>query len=462
MKPSPLRDRRRSVPAAPSAARYLVVLVGIGLALGVTAVSLPAAGRAVRDGVCSSGSCAAQAIPRQPVGSCQVIAHADAVTDDAVIFTDDLGRSGRLTLSRTIDRSGVVHWFVRQDGGTGEGLDGRTRALLALGGGQLTEFADERTARDFVVGAQHEPVKAGLGRLDPTGLVHVLGDAVDGYTHRPRPPDAYFADAGAAVLTTGPAEAGVTSSRPFTGVEGIAEVKITATGPAAGTTVYYRLGRTVAVQLGLAPPPASAEPDPGGQLLASIGYDPAGRAERLRIEAAGELPGQLGPPFGAPGPAVMASLLSPGPVHDARRFVGRVVMSLSLANSDDRAVVADALHELGIPVLLDAARPPTDGAGATGTGTGKTATGETATGETATDGTGTSGAAVRGLYRLLDSGAAASSVTVNTYRPAPVGSPRPVAGLGLQGGLTLSGLLPAADYYYAPRQGFVRWQQCSG
>src|SRR5262249_22816953 len=125
-------------------------------------------------------------------------------------------------------------------------------------------------------------------------------------------------------------------------------------------------------------------------------------------------------------------LLSPPAGGGAQRFTGRISMMLDLSDPLVRVSTADALHALGVPLLLDQGHPVSP--------TG----------------------AVADLYALLDSGARGTSVTINTYRLPAGASSSPGATLGLQGGLTIAGALPGADYYYAPHQGFVKWQVCDG
>lgn len=436
--------RRTGLPDAdPSAARHLVVLVGLGVALASTGLASPAIGSAVRASVCGDGpaSCAADVIPPTRPDGCRVLSHADPVTEDTVIFTDDLGSSNRLTLSRTVDKNGIVHWFVRQDGGTGVGLEGRSRELLALGGGQVTEFASELQAREFLLATQHQPVKDALAGMDPAGVLARVGDAVDGHTLRPQPPDAYFVQgaggldlaAQAQAAVAGPEDGALSPAASGTGLAGLAEVKIDQ-GAGRGTTVYLWLTGSAGAGLGLFPAGSGLAPAAPGRTLASIGYDENGNPEQLTVEAAGALPARLGPEA-RPVPDVLTGLLTPGPGVDEDRFLGRVVLTVSLTDRDLLDLAADALHELGVAELPDAGRPP---------------------GERSDDGS----TAVQRLYRAVDDGTEGTAVTVNTYRVA--GDARPEVTLGLQGGLTVSGATPTADYFYAAGQGFVKWRECAG
>src|SRR5689334_22095452 len=101
---------RRLPDTGPSAIRYLGTFSAATLAVLVTLTAAPSLGHSVRTSFCSPGDtgCARYAIATADLGECRVISHADTVTDDAVVFTDDLGSSGTLTLSRTVDKNAVV------------------------------------------------------------------------------------------------------------------------------------------------------------------------------------------------------------------------------------------------------------------------------------------------------------------------------------------------------------------
>jgi hypothetical protein len=412
-------DRGRRLPdTGPSAIRYLVVLTLTGFAMITAGAVLPSIGHSVRMSFCGAGdtTCAEHAIPRAPLGRCRVLSHADTVTDDAVVFTDDLGQSGTLTLSRTVDKNAVVHWFVRTD----------------VMGGRLTEFASEDTAREYIIAAQHRPVRERLGAADPTGLLSRLAGRIDGHEVVTRTSDAFFVDGGNALDLGNEARSGVTGARIGGGMAGIAEVK-TSNAKAPVSSLYLRLTPAAGNALGLLLRPGiGVQPSPPGLGIASIAFDGTGRPERLTIEAAGRLPGRLGPPFGGAGPNVMAGLLTPGPNPSPGQFTGRVSISIALGDNASTDVAADALHAIGVPLLLDRGTDPEH----------------------------PPRRSVQSFYRLLDRGTADSSVTVNTYRTSSGSKERPTVTLGLQGGLTIADALPDRDYYYAPGQGFVEWQRC--
>lgn len=413
-------DGRRLLPdTGPSAIRYLLVLSACTIAVLVTITVTPSIGHAVRTSFCSTGdtACAQYAVPRAELGECRVISHADTVTDDAVVFTDDLGRSGTLTLSRTVDKNAVVHWFVRSNDTDGTG-------------GHLTEFASEDAAREYITAAQHQPVRQQLVDADPTGLLGRLADRVDGHELVTRAPDADFLDGGTALDLSGEARSGVTGPRIGAGQSGIAEVK-TADG---ASSLFVELSAAGTGTLNLLEAGSGVGPARPGLGVVSIAYDATGRADRLTIEAAGRLPQRLGPPFGSVGPQVMAGLLTPGPSRGGF-FIGRVSISVSLEDPTTAGLAADALHAAGVPLLLDLGRRP-----ASSTLARKQA--------------------VLRFYQLLDDGSADSSVTVNTYRTRADAGDHPTVALGLQGGLTVADALPDADYYYAAGQGFVEWQRC--
>jgi hypothetical protein len=210
-----------------------------------------------------------------------------------------------------------------------------------------------------------------------------------------------------------------------------------------------QLSSAAVAELGLRPPGFSGLLRSPGLGIASVRFDWTGQPESLVIEVAGELPGRLGPPFGQAGPELMAGLVRPGPSPAEDQFIGRVSISVNLTDPTAAEIAAEALHALGVPLLLDRSRghpTPIEAASVSR----KTV--------------GTSGDSsiepVRRLYELLDEGIADTSVTVNTYRQLPTATDPGAVILGLQGGLTIADALPAADYYYAPGQGFVRWQTC--
>jgi hypothetical protein len=443
------QERRGRLPdAGPSPARYLAVLAGVTFTVLAVGTFMPAVGHSVRAGLCSRGDTGCQVTPGtvDDLGSCQVLSHADTVSDDAVVFTDDLGRSGRLTLSRTVDKNAVVHWFVRQAGVSES--DPKRSELVAAASGQLTEFASEAAAREYIVAARHRPVRNRLIDADPTGLVSLLATRIDGHTIDNRAPQSYFVDGGGALDLGNEARSGVNGDFIAGGQTGIAEVKSTNVSRPV-TTLYAQLSSAAVTALGLRTEQAiGLLPSPGvgaGIGVASVSFDWTGRATALGFEVAGELPVRLGPPFGSAGPNVMAGLVDPGPAVSGTTFTGRVSMNIDLTDGSTSAAAVEALHALGVPLLLDqqiqlsaqTRRPVDPEAGA----------------EWVRD-------RVRALYQELDRGAEGTSVTVNTYRRLPATTAARQVALGLQGGLTITGSLPDNDYYYAPAQGFVLWQTC--
>ena len=128
----------------------------------------------------------------------------------------------------------------------------------------------------------------------------------------------------------------------------------------------------------------------------------------------------------------MGSLLAEAQPSEPEPFTGRVSIRIDLRTPEVAEAAANALHALGVPLLLDL-------------------------------GTENAPAPLQRLYGLLDAGAAGTSVTVSAYRWAndELGdNDSPAVGLGMQGGLTVKGALPGDDFYYAPGQGLVRWQTC--
>ncbi|MDP9826609.1 hypothetical protein [Kineosporia succinea] len=412
------RPARAALPdAGPSPVRYLGVLGGAATAVLVTAVLMPVAGHAVRAGLCGEGDTGCATLPIAPEAACHVLSHADVVPDDAVVFTDDLGSSGRLTLARTVDKNAVVHWFVRRDDVPG-----------SVRGGEVTEFPTQAAARAYITAAQHEPVRERLRAADPTGLMARIAGAVDGH---PLPgemvatPHATFVDAGSALDLGAQARSGVTGPLVSGGVTGVAEVRVTHEARPV-TTLFVELSPSAATALrlrGYGP----------GMTVASIAFDRQGSPEQLVVESAGQLRGWLTPAADT-GSDLLTRLLDESAPTELPPFTGRVTIRIDLrdpgptdsaGNAANADLAADALHELGVPLLLDRGDADPD--------------------------------AVTSLYRELDAGRAGTSVTVSAYRSE---NASPEVGLGLQGGLTVKGARPGDDFYYAPGQGLVRWQTC--
>ena len=416
-------DRTALPDAGPSPIRYLAVLGGSCLAVLVTVVLVPLLGHGVREAFCGQGDTACSPpAPAGPIGptaqtTCRVLSHADVVPEDAVVFTDDLGSSGRLTLSRTVDKNAVVHWYVRRDGRPGSAFEK---------GGELTEFPTEAAARTFITAAQHEPVRNELAKADPTGLLPRIADQVDGH-RRPeevvQQPHAYFANAGSALDLGAQARTGVTGTIIGGGVTGVAEVRVTSEERPT-TTLFVELTDAAAQPFRLS--------DAGlGKTVVSVAIDGQGSPQQLVIETAGRLRGWLRPSADIP-EALMSGLLDDD--RSAEPFTGRVSIRIDLLRTENADAAADALHWLGVPLLLESGDqrirpgviPEKD--------------------------------PVRTLYALLDTGAPGTSTTVSAYR---VGKGSPEVGLGMLGGLTVRGALPGDDFYYAPGQGLVRWQTCA-
>jgi hypothetical protein len=319
----------------------------------------------------------------------------------------------------------------------------RQDATAATTGGQLTEFATEDAAREYITAAQHMPVRQRLIDADPTGLVSRLANSIDGHSAVEPRPDAYFVDGGTALDLSNEARSGVGGDLVGGGMTGIAEVKLDDSSE-PGTTLYVQLSSAAISGLGLRSGSSTGLLRSAGLGIASVKFDWTGQPESLVIEAAGELPGRLGPPFGSAGPNLMTGLVSPGPSSDDEQFIGRVSIGIGLTDLSTAAIATGALHALGVPLLLN--RRADDTADETLAGPGSSA----AVGIDP----------VKRLYELLDAGTADTSVTVNTYRKLPTAASPGAVTLGLQGGLTVANALPAADYYYAPGQGFVQWQTC--
>ncbi|MCE0534316.1 hypothetical protein LWF15_02225 [Kineosporia rhizophila] len=425
-------DRAALPDAGPSSIRYLAVLTGSCLVVLVTVVLTPVLGHGVRKAFCGNGdtACATPVIAAAAETRCQVLSHADVVPDDAVLFTDDLGSSGRLTLSRTVDKNAVVHWFVRRDNVPG-----------SVRGGELTEFPTESAARAYITAAQHEPVRRRLRSADPTGLLARIAEKVDGHPlpgEMVRQPHAYFVDAGSAPDLAAQARSAVGGGIVGGGVAGVAEVRVTQEKQPS-TTIFVELTEKAGESFRLGTPGSATT-------VAGVTFDRFGRARYLVIETAGGLRGWLSASAGTP-EHLLGTLLDVGEPEgsdltsdsveseepeEPAPFVGRATIRIDLLRSEPAGAAADVLHWLGVPLLLDL--------------------GQGSELEEGQD-------PVQRLYALLDAGAPGTSVTVSAYRTAQNASPE--VGLGMLGGLTVRGALPGDDFYYAPGQGLVRWQTCA-
>jgi hypothetical protein len=497
----PIIARWRSPHDEPTAAHYLVMSVGVGVVLASVTLTAPGVGHQLAGSMCaSSAACLGPVIPRVPIGSCRVITHADTVTDDAVVFSDDLGHSGRLTLSRTIDKFAIVHWFVRHDGATATGARPQVRDLIGDDGGRLTEFASEDAARQHVAAWEHEPVKRSLAGMDAAGALPLVGDRIDGHRLEGLPADAYLVDGADGLDLSGETRAAMDGPLVPQAVEGLSEVKLTERPDGAGTAVTYRLAPSVASLLGLLAPDGSVDGGFGpGRIVVTLTSDAAGRPARIALEAAGALPSTLNQSRVASVPGTAGSrlsgllpplgkLASTAPSLDS--FAGRVTLAVNLSSPATLRTVADALHALGVPLLLGdgngswstppAAKPTKAGprtkarprttpvkatkpspAAAAAAGAAAAAAKKKLSAAAAAAIAARSRGALQNLYALFDTGPAGTSVTVNTYRTDGLQNARPSITLGLQGGLTFTDSLPADDYYYAAGQGFVKWQECS-
>ncbi|HEX2808644.1 MAG TPA: hypothetical protein VHN80_20975, partial [Kineosporiaceae bacterium] len=127
----------------------------------------------------TGGSCTVAAVSHVPVTECEVNSHSVEVTGDVVVFSVDLGATGKLTLSKAVDPGGKAHWYVQQEGegrigadvmlgeeagagDLGEGVSAEVKAFLRGAGGMKMEFATEQAAQDFMTAAEHEPIKQAI------------------------------------------------------------------------------------------------------------------------------------------------------------------------------------------------------------------------------------------------------------------------------------------------------------
>jgi hypothetical protein len=446
-----------------SSTEFLGLIVVVSAIIAVLAPS--GFGERIADGIEAAicrimgGSCAAQAqalsyVPEE----CTTLSHSTKAALDVTIFSVTGGGDATLTLSRTVDAAGKEHWYVQQAGAgrlgaeaifgenasvgnVGEGVQGSVKALLTANAGMTMEFATEQEARDFMTAATHEPIKRVIAGFDPFGWKKALLDRIDGHTYDPPKPKEIYLDAGPKVQGA------------ISGTAGMADLSADAAGSVVvgmkyrpedqHKTVYLELGSEAAGKLGVL---QTAEGKIGAEskVVVGIEYDQQGVAVKATLEADGTLTGRLNVnalPVGGNTTGTTRSLASLtesslGPTLGGG-VGGTAQLAIDLTQGANRAVVADGLHSLGVPVLLSE-------------GSGRTP-------DPVTGG--------RGIYDLIDSGAAGTSFGVTTYRQtddALEGKAKGGDGLGfgVEGGLSSKDRRVTDAAYYQPGQGFVTWQQC--
>jgi hypothetical protein len=411
----------------------------------------------------TGGSCTVAAVSHVPVTECEVNSHSVEVTGDVVVFSVDLGATGKLTLSKAVDPGGKAHWYVQQEGegrigadvmlgeeagagDLGEGVSAEVKAFLRGAGGMKMEFATEQAAQDFMTAAEHEPIKQAITGWDPTGLTHWLADKVDGHHYDPPKPTEYFFDGGEKIEGSVDAKAGVGSAGAKASASAVVGVKFTP-NPDGSTnkTVYLKMSADAAATMGVFEA-VDGEAGAGGEVVVGIEYDGQGRAKTATLDLAGRLKAQLGPGGEVGGKQTISDLAGMvakgapelgGNVGGAR--TGKLGFTIDLTQGDNRTVVADGLHSLGIPILQG------DGSAST---------------PNPVDG-------VKGLYQLFDSGAPGTYLTATSYATSTSGGTGGLKGgdgltFGVEGGLTFEDQKITGGAYYEPGQGFVTWQPCAG
>jgi hypothetical protein len=442
-----------------------VVVAGV-----ITAISLTAFGTTIADGIkaaicrITGGSCSVSATAsHEPPGECETNSHSVEVTGDVVVFSVDAGGTGKLTLSRGVDKSGKEHWYVQQEGEArlgadvlfgekanlgdlGEGASAEVKAFLRGGAGEKMEFATEQDARDFMTAAEHEPIKQAATGWDPTGITHWLADKVDGHHYAPPAPTEYFFDGGEKVEGSLDFKGGVGGVGAKAGVSGVVGVKIKPNNDPQHTsnkTVYLKLTAEAAGRFGLLDM-VQGEVSDKGEVVVGIEYDGQGRPKTATLDVAGTVKAQLGPggPVGDSKTLTSIAGFAPKAAPKLANQLGgaktaKVKFTINLQQGNNLPVVADALHSVGVPVLLH------DGSGTT---------------PNPVDG-------IKSLYQLYDSGAPGTYLSATTYTATSDSQNAGVKGgdvlaFGVEGGFTIADSTVDGGAYYQPGQGFVQWAAC--
>lgn len=443
-------------------------LLGVLVAVALMIAGLAATGLGgqlaadIQVAVCriAGGTCTPQSVLHTPTGNCEVMSHTAQVSADVVVFSVDVGGSGRLTLSRSVDPQGRTHWYVQQRGEArlgadlmigekahlgdlGEGASAEVKAFLKAAGGARYEFADEASARDFMTAAAHEPIKQGLTGWDPTGFTDWVADKIDGRHYDPPAPTDFFVEGGGQVDLSGGLVAGVGSVGAQGSLASVAGIRVTPQPDGSmHRTVYLRLNADAAAKLGLFEL-VQGDAGPRGEITVGLEYDGDGLAVDASIEATGTLRAQFGAAAaggertitGVAGLAPKGAPAATDKIGDGT--VGRIRFSIDLTQGGNRDVVADGLHSIGLPVLMGdgGASPPgpVDG--------------------------------IRGVYDLVDSGAPGTSTTLTTYDSRTGGVDGGLKGgdvltFGLEGSYTFEDRAITGGHYYVPGQGFIQWEAC--
>jgi hypothetical protein len=223
-------------------------------------------------------------------------------------------------------------------------------------------------------------------------------------------------------------------------------VKITQTANGPTETVYTKISSEMGVKLGLFEA-VEGEAKAGNEVVIGITYNDKGEAITATVDAAGTLKAQLsgkiplGPktklgdfaglkPEGTP-------KITDTPLGGS--FTGKAQLRLDLTQGNNRNVLADGLHSIGVPLL-------------TGDGTGFPP-------PNPYDG-------ISGVYDLFDNGAPGTQFTVATYTGDSSNDKLAIKGgdvltFGVEGGLKFENKNIDSGAYYQPGVGFVKWAACS-
>lgn len=162
------------------------------------------------------------------------------------------------------------------------------------------------------------------------------------------------------------------------------------------------------------------------------------------MDAAGTLKGQFGPKLPLGGKTKIADIAGMKPTGTTKlgetaggSLTAKAQFKLDLTKGNNREVLADGLHSIGVPVLIN------DGSGNT---------------PNPVDG-------VKGLYDLYDNGAEGAELTLTTYKGTSSGDTLgvkagDVLAFGVEGGLKFEDRAVDGGAYYSPGNGFVTWEQC--
>ncbi len=453
-----LRALLRRGDAGQTSTEFLGLLVVVAALVGV----LVAAGlgtpisNGIQAAICRivGQSCEpASAQSHRPTDQCEVTSHNAEVSANVVVFSVVVGGRGKYTISKTVDANGKEHWFVQTEGGVrlgaqaelggggsagdfGGGLDGKIKAVLRGDAGVKYEFPDEKAARDFVTALQHEVVKdAVVPPWSPlSGPAHWVMDKVDGKHYDPPDPTSYWFEGGGQVDGSVNATEGVAKGTLSANAATVLRVQVTPQPDGTDHTTYsLKLSAEAAGKLGL----FSAVDATGkfsGEVVLSLEYDGHGNAVTATLDGTGTVnlsAGQSLPLGQKPG--------STGKLGARDGIIERQTarLKLDLTQGDNRDVLADALHAVGVPVLTgDGATDPPN----------------------PLDGT-------RRLAGLFTDGAPGTYLSTNRYELQQSGVNGELSGgegvsFGLDGGITFEDSRLVDASYYEPGQGWVRWQEC--